>query len=317
MKNYYEILEVSPNASQVEIKKQYRFLVQAWHPDKFGSPESKAKAEERLKQINEAYDVLRDSTKREEYDLQRQSSHFQKNSQNNRNEARQREQAESEKRKQEEKNKAQAESERREQETREKERQRKRAEAEQQKQDEVRQPPPSKASSFAPEILGSGGILIGFLCIGAFIVAVLIFSLLQLQAQQTKQESAAATQAVVNSASVSLNNVHSVLCSTKSSVPPYCVEFTVVNNSSFEVYIIRSDSTLTTDSAAYDIDRNPHCQNRQFYILQPGESRFNHCETANDQPLQQVCISVGVPWNLEHLVYDQYRLASDVCATVR
>ncbi len=74
MNDYYKILEVEPNASQDQIKNQYRFLVQAWHPDKFGSPETKAKAEEKLKQINEAYDLLKDPIKREQYNHQRQYS---------------------------------------------------------------------------------------------------------------------------------------------------------------------------------------------------------------------------------------------------
>ena len=59
MNDYYRILEVEPNATQEQIKEQYKFLVQAWHPDRFGSPESKAKAEEKLKKINEAHDVLK------------------------------------------------------------------------------------------------------------------------------------------------------------------------------------------------------------------------------------------------------------------
>jgi curved DNA-binding protein CbpA len=56
--DYYAILEISPEASAEEIKKQYHFLAQAWHPDKFSSPEHKKRAEDRLKEINAAYEVL-------------------------------------------------------------------------------------------------------------------------------------------------------------------------------------------------------------------------------------------------------------------
>lgn len=70
MKNYYQILEVSETASHDEVKKQYRFMSQAWHPDKFPSPEQKKKAEEKIKDINEAYDVLGKPEKRKEYDRQ-------------------------------------------------------------------------------------------------------------------------------------------------------------------------------------------------------------------------------------------------------
>ena len=68
MKSYYQILEVSETASQDEIKKQYRFLSQAWHPDKFPTSEQKKKAEEKIKDINEAYSVLGNPAKRKEYD---------------------------------------------------------------------------------------------------------------------------------------------------------------------------------------------------------------------------------------------------------
>ncbi len=68
MKDYYAILEVPPTATQEEIREQYYFLIQAWHPDKFRKPEQKAKAEEKSKEINIAYGVLRDSAKRAEYD---------------------------------------------------------------------------------------------------------------------------------------------------------------------------------------------------------------------------------------------------------
>jgi curved DNA-binding protein CbpA len=68
MKDYYQILEIMPSASQDAIKEQYRFLVQAWHPDKFPNPAQKLKAEEKLKEINEAYATLRNPAKRADYD---------------------------------------------------------------------------------------------------------------------------------------------------------------------------------------------------------------------------------------------------------
>lgn len=68
MKNYYKILEVEPTSTFEQIKSQHRFLLHAWHPDKFPGRELKAKAEEKVKEINEAYSVLSDSAKRESYD---------------------------------------------------------------------------------------------------------------------------------------------------------------------------------------------------------------------------------------------------------
>jgi curved DNA-binding protein CbpA len=74
MKNYYEILEVEPDASQDKIKEQYLFLIQAWHPDKFPQHTQKTKAEEKTKDINAAYEILRNSIKRAEYDRSIRSS---------------------------------------------------------------------------------------------------------------------------------------------------------------------------------------------------------------------------------------------------
>ncbi len=68
MKDYYAILELPPTASQEEIREQYLLLIQAWHPDKFANAAQKAKAEETCKQINIAYDTLRDAEKRARYD---------------------------------------------------------------------------------------------------------------------------------------------------------------------------------------------------------------------------------------------------------
>ncbi len=56
---YYRILEVSPDASPEEIKVAWRDLVQVWHPDRFaGNERLKQRAEQTLKQINEAYERL-------------------------------------------------------------------------------------------------------------------------------------------------------------------------------------------------------------------------------------------------------------------
>lgn len=68
MKDYYKILEVEPTATPEQIKSQYRFLIHAWHPDKFPTGELKDKADEKVKKINEAYSVLSNSAKRENYD---------------------------------------------------------------------------------------------------------------------------------------------------------------------------------------------------------------------------------------------------------
>ncbi|HNZ30850.1 MAG: DnaJ C-terminal domain-containing protein [Smithellaceae bacterium] len=63
--DYYQILGVDKKASVDEIKKAYRKLAVKWHPDK--NPNNKA-AEEKFKKISEAYAVLSDSQKRQQYD---------------------------------------------------------------------------------------------------------------------------------------------------------------------------------------------------------------------------------------------------------
>ncbi|RNA29962.1 dnaJ -like protein [Brachionus plicatilis] len=64
--NYYNILEISGNASQEEIRKAYRRLALKWHPDK--NPENKELAEKKFQKINQAYEVLSDPNKKDIYD---------------------------------------------------------------------------------------------------------------------------------------------------------------------------------------------------------------------------------------------------------
>ena len=65
-KDYYQILGVSKDASEKEIKAAYRKLALKWHPDRH--PDNKKEAEEKFKEINEAYQVLSDPKKRKQYD---------------------------------------------------------------------------------------------------------------------------------------------------------------------------------------------------------------------------------------------------------
>ncbi len=66
-KNYYDILQVNKNASPEIIEKAYKTLAKKYHPD-LQTEENKKQAEEILKEINEAYEVLSDSEKKQSYD---------------------------------------------------------------------------------------------------------------------------------------------------------------------------------------------------------------------------------------------------------
>ena len=63
---YYEILQVTENASDEVIKMAYKALAKKYHPDTFEG--NKAVAEEMMKKINQAYTILSDPIKRKEYD---------------------------------------------------------------------------------------------------------------------------------------------------------------------------------------------------------------------------------------------------------
>ena len=64
-RDYYEVLGVPKTASEDEIKKSYRKLARQFHPDR--NPGDK-QAESRFKEVQDAYDILSDKKKREQYD---------------------------------------------------------------------------------------------------------------------------------------------------------------------------------------------------------------------------------------------------------
>ena len=64
-KSLYETLEITESASESEIKKAYRKLARQYHPD----VNKEASAEEKFKEINSAYEILSDKTKKQQYDM--------------------------------------------------------------------------------------------------------------------------------------------------------------------------------------------------------------------------------------------------------
>src|SRR5262245_10399865 len=65
-RDYYDVLEVSRGCGADDLKKAYRRLAVKYHPDK--NPEDRPAAEDRFKELNEAYQVLSDPERRAQYD---------------------------------------------------------------------------------------------------------------------------------------------------------------------------------------------------------------------------------------------------------
>ena len=65
-RDYYEVLGVGRDASDAEIKRAYKKMILKYHPDR--NPDNKEEAREKSKEINEAYDVLKDPQKKAQYD---------------------------------------------------------------------------------------------------------------------------------------------------------------------------------------------------------------------------------------------------------
>jgi len=70
-KDYYKIMGVEPDASAEDIKRAYRKLARRYHPDVSEEPD----AESRFKEVGEAYEVLKDPARREQYDQLRNSGY--------------------------------------------------------------------------------------------------------------------------------------------------------------------------------------------------------------------------------------------------
>jgi len=78
--DYYKILEVPENADISEIKKKYRKMAMKYHPDRNAGDERAAK---KFREITEAYEVLSNEKKREEYDCKRKNGNNQSKNKNN------------------------------------------------------------------------------------------------------------------------------------------------------------------------------------------------------------------------------------------
>ena len=65
-RDYYEVLGVDKGASAADIKKAYKKMARKYHPDL--NRDNPKEAEEKFKEVNEAYDVLKDPQKKAQYD---------------------------------------------------------------------------------------------------------------------------------------------------------------------------------------------------------------------------------------------------------
>ena len=65
---YYDLLGVQPDATPEDVKQAYRDLANVWHPDRFpNNPRLQQKALEKMKDINQAYEILKDPRLRTSY----------------------------------------------------------------------------------------------------------------------------------------------------------------------------------------------------------------------------------------------------------
>ena len=92
MKNYYDLLEVTPKASKEIIEKAYKVLIKKYHPDLY-SGEERIYAENKTRDLNEAYRILTSDFLREQYDLELEkeksfsnNNYNEKNTKNTKNE---------------------------------------------------------------------------------------------------------------------------------------------------------------------------------------------------------------------------------------
>ncbi|KAG0322382.1 hypothetical protein BGZ97_006996 [Linnemannia gamsii] len=77
---YYAVLGIPKDASVQEIQSAFRGLAMKWHPDRFSTPEEKAKGKKKFQEITAAYSVLRDVKKRKAYDTFEKPYYFQEDS---------------------------------------------------------------------------------------------------------------------------------------------------------------------------------------------------------------------------------------------